>query len=82
MSENEKQSSSENEHDKNEEESSETGVVKRVKAHRHKLRKQRELGKEPPVAKYLSALVKKDKGYTAVVNEIKELVLDGWQHAS
>ena len=59
-------------------EGSETGVTKRVRQHRLNLYKQRQKATEPPVAKYLSDLVKNDQGRTAVVDKIKELVLVGW----
>ena len=52
--------------------------MKRVKDHRHKLYYQRSIANEPPLAKYLSVLVKNDEGYSAVVDQIKALVLAGW----
>ena len=64
------------------EKGSESGVAKRVQKHRHNLYVQRQKAEEPPVAKYLSDLVKNEAGYEAVVEKIKELVLVGWQHAS
>jgi len=50
--------------------------------HRHNLHYQKQIAKEPPVAKYLTDLVKSDAGYKDVAEKIKQLVLVGWECAS
>ena len=52
------------------EEGSESGVANRVQKHRHNLYVQRAKAEEPPVAKYLTDLVKNDAGKKAVAEKI------------